>query len=691
MNFRNKFFISTTLTIFCLLTLHNLYAQQKVVNANGAKVDLNFVDLSSDQTVGGQKTLTSPILVTPALGTPASGVATNLTGLPLTTGVTGTLPVANGGTGKTTLKAAFNSLSPMSRQGDMIYFDGSDAIKLASKSTGSFLTLIPSTSYPYLPIPTWVSPTDLVNAISSSITSLSNLNLSNITSQLSPTTQSTITSVGTLVAGSINYSLLTGNVPIWDQNTTGNAATATTLATARNINGVAFDGSANITVTAVAGTLTGTTLASNVVNSSLTSVGTLTDLTVTNPIVGSVTGNAATVTTNADLTGDVTSVGNSTTLASTGVTANTYGSATSVPVVTVDAKGRVTGATNTTITGVSPIGSALNSGKIIVGNAINRAIAVTPTGDVTIDSTGVTTIGSGKVTNAQLAGSIDLTTKVTGTLPVDNGGTGTNNGSITGTSALTFTAGGTNQNVALIPSGTGSVGVGTNSPASSAALDVASTTQGFLPPRMTSTQRNLITGVAGLMIWNTTTVQLEVFNGSFWTNMSGKTDQTLNVGDTYQGGKVAYIFASGDVGYVDGQVHGLIAATADQSTGIRWNKGSNTSTSAVAVIIGGGLANTTTIITTYGQTASTYAAGLARAYTGGGFTDWYLPSRDELNKLYINQALIGGFSTGTYWSSSERSATPAYKQTFDINLGVPDYNSSSDKGTLYRVRAVRSF
>jgi hypothetical protein len=57
---------------------------------------------------------------------------------------------------------------------------------------------------------------------------------------------------------------------------TGNASTATKLAATKNINGVAFDGSADITIAADANTLTGTTLASNVVNSSLTSVGTIT-------------------------------------------------------------------------------------------------------------------------------------------------------------------------------------------------------------------------------------------------------------------------------------------------------------------------------------------------------------------------------------------------------------------------------
>ena len=81
-----------------------------------------------------------------------------------------------------------------------------------------------------------------------------------------------------------------------DLASVGNAATATKLATARNINGVAFDGSTDITVPADAATLTGAALNSTVLGSSLTSVGTLGNLTVTNPIAGSVTGTASNVT-----------------------------------------------------------------------------------------------------------------------------------------------------------------------------------------------------------------------------------------------------------------------------------------------------------------------------------------------------------------------------------------------------------
>lgn len=102
---------------------------------------------------------------------------------------------------------------------------------------------------------------------------------------------SSLTSVGTL-AGLTVTAAITGSV-------TGNAGTATALQNPRTINGVSFDGTSNITVTAAAGALTGITLSATVVNSSLTSVGTLVNLTVTNPITGSVTGASGSTTGNA--------------------------------------------------------------------------------------------------------------------------------------------------------------------------------------------------------------------------------------------------------------------------------------------------------------------------------------------------------------------------------------------------------
>lgn len=116
------------------------------------------------------------------------------------------------------------------------------------------------------------------------------------------------TSLGGLTTGILKNTTTTGipsiavagDFPTLNQNTSGNAGTATALATARAINGVNFDGTAPITVTAAAGTLSGSTLAAGVTASSLTSVGTIasgtwngTTLAIVNGGTGQTTANAA--------------------------------------------------------------------------------------------------------------------------------------------------------------------------------------------------------------------------------------------------------------------------------------------------------------------------------------------------------------------------------------------------------------
>ena len=155
----------------------------------------------------------------------------------------------------------------------------------------------------------------------------------------------------------------------------GNASTATKFATAKNINGVAFDGSADITVTVDVSTLTGTTLNSTITSSSLTSVGTLANLTVTNAIAGSVTGSAATLTTSRNINGvafngsaDITVAAAAGTLTGSILAGNVLSSSlTSVGTI-------ATGTWNATAIGPTKGGtglSAYTSGDIIYASATN--------------------------------------------------------------------------------------------------------------------------------------------------------------------------------------------------------------------------------------------------------------------------------------------------------------------------------
>ena len=155
-------------------------------------------------------------------------------------------------------------------------------------------------------------------------------------------------------------------------------------------------------------------------------------------------------------------------------------------------------------------------------------------------------------------------------------------------------------------------------------------------------------------------------------------DSIYKIGDTYGGGIVFYVYDNGR--------HGLIAATTDQSIGGFWTTISNQGTTCNAVRDGvkGGQINTERIISQAG--GGSYAAQLCANYKGGNFADWYLPSLYELNLLYMQKSVVGGFTVNYYWTSSEAAYDGALGQSF--NNGSQDILSKTYNGY---VRAIRSF
>ena len=329
------------------------------------------------------------------------------------------------------------------------------------------------------------------------------------------------------------------------------------------------------------------------------------------------------------------------------------------------------------------------------------------------------------------------------------------------------------------------IGINNETPDASAALDITSTTAGFLMPRMTNAQRQAISNpAAGLQVFVTDFDggSVMLYNGTKWGTLSftktipdapiigtatlgnteaivpftapssdggspitsytatsspggitvtlsqsgsgsitvsGLTNTTAytftvtatnaigtslasaasnsvipavqQVGDFYGGGVVFYIFKDGEAGYIAGETHGLIAAVADQGSGIRWYNGSDVTTGATGTAVGTGSANTDAIIAAQGATETSYAAGLAKAYAAGGYTDWFLPSKDELNKMYLKKEIleaVSGFTafSGCYWSSTEVDFQFAREQLFDTGTQSYFY-----KGVPNDVRAVRAF
>jgi hypothetical protein len=178
----------------------------------------------------------------------------------------------------------------------------------------------------------------------------------------------------------------------------------------------------------------------------------------------------------------------------------------------------------------------------------------------------------------------------------------------------------------------------------------------------------------------------EVNVNADWTATSGdgvilnKPEKPHYIGESYGGGIIFWLDESGE--------HGLIASTADQSSGIRWHNGVEIDyiyIGAQANSIGGGFFNTKKIIKTQGY--GDYAATLCYNYTGGGYDDWYLPSIYELYLMYENLHLrgLGNFSNH-YWSSTELSSTNAWRLNFDNGSRWND-----DIWGIGPIRAIRMF
>jgi len=158
---------------------------------------------------------------------------------------------------------------------------------------------------------------------------------------------------------------------------------------------------------------------------------------------------------------------------------------------------------------------------------------------------------------------------------------------------------------------------------------------------------------------------------------------TLSVGQTGPGGGIVFF----NKGNANGGWQYLESATSDQSTGIQWGC-DGTSIPGTQLTVGSGEVNASLIVA--GCNEASFAAKLCNDLVSGGQSDWFLPSRDELNLMYKNMYLNsqGNFNTSAgYWSSTEYDNSIAWY--FDFANGLTDYYGY--KYYALYVRAVRAF
>lgn len=170
-------------------------------------------------------------------------------------------------------------------------------------------------------------------------------------------------------------------------------------------------------------------------------------------------------------------------------------------------------------------------------------------------------------------------------------------------------------------------------------------------------------------------------------------NNVLAIGDYHEGGIIFYL---------DGNGGGLVCDIFELGE-LQWGCEGTSISGADGTAIGTGYQNTIDIVA--GCSTSGIAAKACNDSTESGYTDWFLPSQDELNEMYLNRAAINytianqtggtqfhtiiyGGSVTWYWSSSEYYNMSSWMQAFDTGWVSQGY---SNKDTELNVRAVRAF
>jgi len=266
------------------------------------------------------------------------------------------------------------------------------------------------------------------------------------------------------------------------------------------------------------------------------------------------------------------------------------------------------------------------------------------------------------------------------------------------------------------------VAIGTPIPHPSAQLDITSTTLGLLPPRMTREQQmSIVDPAAGLVIYCTDCTPIGLYNndGRTWHALINKgnaygdmqywngtrwemipvgfpgqilklsslntPDWSFRIGSRGPAGGVVF-YDKGD--YTNGWRY-LEAAPVDQDPGggAEWGCNGTNIPGADGTAVGTGQANTTSIVNSC-STAG-IAARLCDDLVLNGFSDWFLPSKDELGKMYSLKIIISGFkSNNAYWSSTNVGALWAWGQRFNL---IGDQYAFGKYDAVIFIRAARAF